>query len=128
MANTNVLSGIACPRCGQEDDFRITATTAFDVTDDGTGDIQGDIEWEDDSLIMCLACKHGGTVAEFNTIAKRYREAAREAYAIEGQIEIDDNAIVSHQEDHRPAEAADELPDGSYVAAWVWVAAEDIES
>ena len=58
----------------------------------------------------------------------RYRDAARTAYAIEGQLEIDDDAIISGAHNHalnEPCNDADE--DGSYVAAWVWIDAESIE-
>lgn len=43
-----------------------------------------------------------------------YREQAREQYVIDGEIEVDDNAIVSRNDD----------PDssgGAYIQAWVWV-------
>jgi hypothetical protein len=38
-----------------------------------------------------------------------YIEAARDEYQRDGEIEIDDDAVVSHSEE------------GAYVAAWVWV-------
>jgi hypothetical protein len=41
----------------------------------------------------------------------QYIEAAREHHAMsEGDVEVDDNAVVSRGSDH-----------GAYVAAWVWV-------
>jgi hypothetical protein len=42
---------------------------------------------------------------------ERYRELAREQYQSDGEIEIDDNAVISRGADN-----------GSYVQAWVWVA------
>lgn len=39
-----------------------------------------------------------------------YVEAAKNLHADEGEVEIDDNAIVSKGD-----------PDGAYVMAWVWV-------
>ena len=41
----------------------------------------------------------------------QYRTAARAEYACEGDVAIDDNAIVSRGDEK-----------GAYVAAWVWVA------
>lgn len=39
-----------------------------------------------------------------------YRAKAREKYGREGEIEIDDNAVISRGDDK-----------GAYVQAWVWV-------
>lgn len=47
-------------------------------------------------------------------IQQRYRAAAKEAYHSQGEIEIDDNAVVSHSEE------------GAYVQAWVWVSIDDL--
>jgi len=45
----------------------------------------------------------------------RFRDAAWEMYVHEGEIEIDDNAIVSMNEEG-----------GAYVMAWVYVSGEDL--
>ena len=45
---------------------------------------------------------------------KAYREAAIDQYGNEGEVEIDDDAIVSLGDD-----------DGAYVEAWVWVNKEE---
>lgn len=67
MANTNVLEGIACPKCGYEEEFAIEATSLFpDVTDAGVG-YSSDVEWTNDSFIRCDGCNHEGTVKEFTT-------------------------------------------------------------
>lgn len=42
--------------------------------------------------------------------AQKWRQAAKAQYESEGQIEIDEDAVVSLGEDG-----------GAYVAAWVWV-------
>lgn len=42
-----------------------------------------------------------------------YRQKAREKYGSEGEIEIDDNAVISRGDDK-----------GAYVQAWVWVYAD----
>lgn len=45
---------------------------------------------------------------------ERYRKAAKETYHRQGEIEIDDNAIVSHSDE------------GAYVQAWVWISNDDL--
>jgi hypothetical protein len=64
MTNTNCLENIKCPACGNEDTFRITGTSIFTVTDDGTED-HGDVEWDDDSDAECVGCHHHGTLKDF---------------------------------------------------------------
>lgn len=44
----------------------------------------------------------------------KYRDAANEQYGSDGEIEIDDNALVSRGSD-----------EGAYVEAWVWVSSDD---
>ena len=67
MANTNCLAGIACPHCGWEYDFLITATVEFPVTDSGTDFPVGHVGWDDESPIRCANCTFDGTVADFTT-------------------------------------------------------------
>ena len=45
---------------------------------------------------------------------EQYRKAARTIYQEEGEVEIDDNAKISRDDDD----------EGVYVAAWVWVPAD----
>lgn len=66
MPNDNALKGIACPNCGQADEFQITATATFDITDEGTGDYSG-VEWDENSPIACQKCGHMGAVKAFTT-------------------------------------------------------------
>ena len=47
---------------------------------------------------------------------EQYIETARKQYQREGEIEVDDNALVSRGSDP-----------GAYVAAWVWVRDEALE-
>jgi hypothetical protein len=68
MTNTNCLEGIQCPQCGGEDRFRISATSTFTVTDDGTED-HGDVEWDDDNYAECTGCHHRGTLKDFRPVA-----------------------------------------------------------
>lgn len=52
---------------------------------------------------------------------QEFREKAREQYARDGEIEIDDGAEVSRENDIERA-------GGAYVGAWVWVAIEEEEN
>jgi Zn ribbon nucleic-acid-binding protein len=63
--NTNCLEGMKCPKCGQEDTFKIAASCLFTVTDDGTQDEGNGHEWDDTNYCECSACGHHGTVADF---------------------------------------------------------------
>lgn len=44
-----------------------------------------------------------------------YREAARDLHQEEGEVEIDDDAVISYGDDY-----------GAYVQAWVWVSNEGL--
>lgn len=69
MANTNCLEGIRCPKCLQEDRFRISGETIFDVNDSGS-EADGAHEWGDESYTWCTGCDAEGPLAEF-TIANQ---------------------------------------------------------
>jgi hypothetical protein len=64
MTNTNCLENIKCPACGNEESFRIAATTIATVTDDGVDDHCG-MEWDDDSYAECPECFRHGTLKDF---------------------------------------------------------------
>jgi len=72
MDNSNCLSGIRCPDCGQSDEFAILVTHEVLFTDDGTDfydkRIDRDISWDSESYIRCLGCEHEGTVEEFTMV------------------------------------------------------------
>lgn len=57
-----------CPGCGNSlckgDRFRVSASSMFTVTNEGTEDHE-DVEWDDDSYIECKECNHHGTVKGF---------------------------------------------------------------
>lgn len=55
MANKNCLEGMKCPKCGQENNLRISATAVFDVTDEGA-ELFGSVNWDDDSRVVCPHC------------------------------------------------------------------------
>lgn len=62
--NINVLEGIRCPKCGNEESFCISVKTMAIVCDDGVSELYGDNAWDDDSYIECH-CGHSGTVGNF---------------------------------------------------------------
>ena len=62
--NSNCLEGIRCPKCGQEDSFRIEGRSVFEVIDDGTVS-HADVEWDDDSWALCPACEYEGKLGTF---------------------------------------------------------------
>lgn len=65
MTNTNCLSGIKCPKCGNESDFRIEASIICKVTDDGS-EPSGDHHWDDSSYCYCPTCEFEGRLTDFS--------------------------------------------------------------
>lgn len=73
MTANNVLAGMACPSCGQDDRLELPVVIRGTVvaTDDGFyyGDVRGDSEWDWDDAAeapaLCPECGHRGTLAEF---------------------------------------------------------------
>jgi hypothetical protein len=61
----NCLFDMACPKCGQRNKLRITATIIAIVSDDGTDRDWSDCEWENNSPCECCSCSHSGTVQDF---------------------------------------------------------------
>ncbi|MBS1722524.1 MAG: hypothetical protein JSS66_05895 [Armatimonadetes bacterium] len=57
-------------------------------------------------------------VEQTSDVLTVYRDEAKRR-AVEGELEVDDEAIVS---------MAEESPRGAYVQAWVWVDKEDVAS
>ena len=79
--NTNVLIGFQCPNCGSLGPFQIAAKSWFKVYDSGTGSFT-DVEWDDDSAVICCACYHEGTVKSFERPSmKCQRCGGRQFYA-----------------------------------------------
>jgi hypothetical protein len=63
--NINCLEGVKCPKCGQEDLFKIAANVIVEVSDDGTEDHVGDHEWDEQAFCQCCECHHAGKLADF---------------------------------------------------------------
>lgn len=64
MTNGNCLAGVRCPRCEQEERFRITALVTCEVTDDGS-EAGGDHVWDGASATFCPEWGHAGPLREF---------------------------------------------------------------
>ena len=84
--NENCLEGMRCPECGDFGPFKIFATKSgmVEVSDDGSEDFQGDIEWDDDSACECCGCGHLGTVRKFKGTPEpefdQYQKIVAESY------------------------------------------------
>jgi hypothetical protein len=68
MTNTNCLENVCCPKCGQEDRFKIAAIISCLVTDAGSEPV-GDHDWDDDSATHCLECGFNGNLKEFRRMS-----------------------------------------------------------
>ena len=64
MANENCLEGMKCPKCGNEDVFRISCEVVCKVTDEGAEGF-GDTYWDDESWCYCSHCEKEGKVKDF---------------------------------------------------------------
>jgi hypothetical protein len=62
--NENCLEDMACPNCGSRGRFAIAVKTTAIFEDIGS-EVEGDIEYEDDSKCSCRECEHDGTIEEF---------------------------------------------------------------
>ena len=74
--NTNCLEGIQCPKCGQAEEFRVQATSVFELFDEGTGD-HSDVEYDDDAWTLCPHCEYEGEMKTFMT-RRPHREHLRD--------------------------------------------------
>lgn len=87
--------------------------------DDGSGDDPGDDAEALDNLIR--QAREVRAAAKPDPGDARWIERAREQYGEEGSVEIDDGAVVSI------SDAVGGGDGGAYVAAWVYVEAEEKE-
>lgn len=62
--NTNCLTGIACPKCGNRHSFNVEVKVVVEMVDQGT-DGWGDSEHDDSSYCCCNECNHEATVKDF---------------------------------------------------------------
>ena len=59
MPNINILEGVRCPKCGQEDEFMVPCEGVGVVTDDGV-EIIGHIDFTDGGIWLCTSCEATG--------------------------------------------------------------------
>ena len=62
--NDNCLTNIACPECGNRDQFRIEMKSVFTLRDDGTDGYE-DTDWGRNAYCQCGQCQHEGKVRGF---------------------------------------------------------------
>ena len=62
--NDNCLTNIACPECGNRDQFRIEMKSVFTLRDDGTDGYE-DTDWGRNAYCQCGQCQHEGKVCDF---------------------------------------------------------------
>lgn len=81
--NTNCLDGIKCPKCGAIEPFDITARTNLVMFDNGSDHDESheDLEWDNDSPCLCLACRFAGKVLDFRAKAPQPDDPSTEEAA-----------------------------------------------
>ncbi len=62
--NDNCLTNIACPECGNRNQFRIEMKSVFTLRDDGTDGYE-DADWGQNAYCQCGECQHEGKVRDF---------------------------------------------------------------
>jgi hypothetical protein len=62
--NDNCLTDIACPECGNRDQFRIEMKSIFALRDAGTDGYE-DTDWGQNAYCQCCECQHEGKVRDF---------------------------------------------------------------
>ena len=63
--NINCLFGLRCPECKSLAPFEIVVSTTVKMYDDGSDGIIGNIEWTDESYIVCSSCNKSGKIKDF---------------------------------------------------------------
>lgn len=64
MTNTNALEGIRCPKCGNQDKFRVAALTTATIIDNGVENTEATF-WEGDAETACADCGFTSEWANF---------------------------------------------------------------
>ena len=122
-AQSGIIEGAALFRDGDQADAHARAEwrsmTGSDEPDPdsttGTHDDDNDVWVFEEQLGGDARRDDGGNAAQI-------RELARDQFHRDGELEIDDDAIVSFAHEHGPGQPCNNAdPDGAYVAAWVWV-------
>ena len=64
--NSNCLDGKRCPNCGSYGPFEVVVSMRVLLYDSGAGDAENEsIEYDDDSLALCDACRYAGKFGDF---------------------------------------------------------------
>jgi hypothetical protein len=65
--NVNCLEGKRCPKCGSHGPFEVVVSMRVMLCDNGADDAEdGSIEYDDNALAVCDACRYEGKFGEFN--------------------------------------------------------------
>jgi hypothetical protein len=66
--NSNCLDGKRCPKCGSYGPFEVVVSMRVLLYDSGSDDAaeDGSIEYDDDALAACYACRYKGKFGDFN--------------------------------------------------------------
>ncbi len=65
--NSNCLDGKRCPKCASYGPFEVVVSMRVLLYDSGSDDAEdGSIEYDDDALAVCYACRYQGKFGDFN--------------------------------------------------------------
>lgn len=65
--NVNCLDGKRCPQCGSYGPFEVVVSMRVLLYDDGSDAAEdGSIEYDDNALAMCHACRHAAKFGDFD--------------------------------------------------------------
>ena len=56
--------GYSCPNCGSDEEIEIAVMVFVRLCANGTEDVGGDLEWDNDSTARCAECDWIGTVGD----------------------------------------------------------------
>lgn len=65
MSTVRETFGLACPKCGRDDQISIRCEIWVDVTPDGTERVGDDHDYDERNVCGCLACHYVSTVGRF---------------------------------------------------------------
>jgi len=65
--NVNCLDGRRCPKCSSYGPFEVVVSVRVLLYDNGADDAEdASIEYDDDAVAVCYACRYQGRFGEFN--------------------------------------------------------------
>lgn len=121
MIQIEDISDITCPNCGVGESIAVSARTRCLLVMDGDGAVKQqahcNAEIDPTCRATCGACGHSEDLEAFShhvavkeAAHRHWRDRAWTELNRDGELEIDDNAVVSESDDG-----------GAYVQAWVWI-------